>query len=68
MSVVETALKRPYIVVATLMVVTLTGIGAALRMPIDMSPEIDISVVAVVWTYNGKSAEDMQNRILTLHQ
>jgi multidrug efflux pump subunit AcrB len=22
----------------------------------------------VVWTYNGMSAQDMQNRILTLHQ
>ncbi len=44
------------------------GIGAALRMPIDIFPEIDIPVVAVVWTYNGMSAEDIQNRILTLHQ
>src|ERR1700674_699737 len=37
-------------------------------MPIDIFPEIDIPVVAVVWTYNGMSAQDMQNRILTLHQ
>ena len=68
MSVVETALKRPYTVVAILILVTLMGIGAALRMPIDIFPEIDIPVVAVVWTYNGMSAKDIQNRILTLHQ
>lgn len=68
MSVVELALKRPYTVVATLILITLMGIGAALRMPIDIFPEIDIPVVAVVWTYNGMSAEDIQNRILTLHQ
>jgi multidrug efflux pump subunit AcrB len=68
MSVVETALKRPYTVVATLILITLLGIGAALRMPIDIFPEIDIPVVAVVWTYNGMSAEDIQNRILTLHE
>ena len=68
MSVVETALKRPYTVVAMLILVTLMGIGAALRMPIDIFPEIDIPVVAVVWTYNGMSARDIQNRILTLHQ
>ena len=37
-------------------------------MPIDIFPEIDIPVVAVVWTYNGMSAEDIQNRILTLHE
>ncbi len=68
MSVVEIALKRPYTVVAVLILVTLMGIGAALRMPIDIFPEIDIPVVAVVWTYNGMSAQDIQNRILTLHQ
>ena len=68
MSVVELALKRPYTVVATLILITLMGIGAALRMPIDIFPEIDIPVVAVVWTYNGMSAEDIQNRILTLHE
>src|SRR5258708_5780797 len=44
------------------------GVGAALRMPIDIFPEINIPVVAVVWTYNGMSAQDIQNRILTLHQ
>jgi multidrug efflux pump subunit AcrB len=68
MSIVETALKRPYTVVAMLILISLMGIGAALRMPVDIFPEIDIPVVAVVWTYNGMSAQDMQNRILTLHQ
>jgi multidrug efflux pump subunit AcrB len=68
MSVVEFALKRPYTVAAVLILITLMGVGAALRMPIDIFPEIDIPVVAVVWTYNGMSAEDMQNRILTLHE
>src|SRR5579863_5014301 len=68
MSVVEIALKRPYTVVASLILITLMGIGAALRMPVDIFPEIDIPVVAVVWTYNGMSARDIQNRILTLHE
>jgi multidrug efflux pump subunit AcrB len=68
MSVVEIALKRPYTVVAMLILISLMGIGAALRMPIDIFPEIDIPVVAVVWTYNGMSAQDIQNRILTLHE
>jgi multidrug efflux pump subunit AcrB len=68
MSIVENALKRPYTVVAVLILVSLLGIGAALRMPVDIFPEIDIPVVAVVWTYNGMSATDIQNRILTLHE
>src|ERR1700674_857953 len=68
MSIVETALKRPYTVVAMLILISLMGIGAAWRMPVDIFPEIDIPVVSVVWTYNGMSAQDIQNRILTLHE
>jgi multidrug efflux pump subunit AcrB len=35
---------------------TLMGVGAALRMPIDIFPEIDIPVVAVVWTQRNERA------------
>jgi multidrug efflux pump subunit AcrB len=68
MSVVVFVLRRPYTVAAALMLICLLGAVAALRMPIDIFPEIDIPVVSVVWTYSGMSAEDMQNRILTLHE
>jgi multidrug efflux pump subunit AcrB len=68
MSVVSFVLKRPYTVVAVLILICLLGAGAILRMPIDIFPEINIPVVSVVWTYSGMSAEDMQNRILTLHE
>src|SRR5271156_4933008 len=68
MSIVEAALKRPYTVVAVLILICLMGIGEALRMPVDIFPRMDIPVVSVVWTYAGMSAEDMQNRILTLHE
>ena len=68
MSLVAFVLKRPYTVPAVLILVTLLGLGAAFRMPVDIFPEIDIPVVSVVWTYNGMSAQDMQNRILTLHE
>src|SRR5580704_16382712 len=62
------ALNRPHTVVSMLILVCLLGGGAFLRMPTDIFPEIDIPVVSVVWTYNGVSAEDMQNRILQLHE
>jgi multidrug efflux pump subunit AcrB len=68
MSFVTAVLRRPYSVVAILILVCLLGIGEALRMPVDIFPEIDIPVVSVVWTYSGMSAEDIQNRILTLHE
>ena len=62
------ALRRPYTIVASLILVCLMGIGAGLRMPVDIFPEIDIPVVSVVWTYQGMSAPDIRDRILTLHQ
>ena len=68
MPLVAYVLRRPYTVVAALILVCLLGIGAALRMPIDIFPEINIPVVSVVWNYQGMSATDIQNRILTLHE
>ncbi len=68
MSFIRSVLKHPYSVVSLLILVSLLGVGAATRMPIDIFPEINIPVVSVVWTYNGMSAADIQNRILSLHQ
>src|SRR5690349_22060921 len=68
MSFVRFVLGRPYTVVAVLILICLLGVGAALRMAVDIFPEINIPVVSVVWTYNGMSPEDIQNRILTLHE
>jgi multidrug efflux pump subunit AcrB len=68
MSVAGFALKRPYTIAAVLALICILGVGSVLRMPTDIFPEIDIPVVAAVWTYNGMSADDMQNRILSLHE
>src|SRR5215471_9373918 len=68
MSLAQYVLKRPYTVVSLLMLVGLLGLGEALRMPIDIFPKMDIPVVSVVWTYAGMNAQDIQNRILTLHE
>ena len=68
MSVVSFVLKRPYTVVSLLILVCMLGLGAALRMPVDIFPEINIPVISVVWTYTGMSAEEIQNRILVKHE
>jgi multidrug efflux pump subunit AcrB len=61
-------LRRPYTVVAGVILLCILGTGAALRMPVDIFPEINIPVVSVVWTYAGMTPLDIQNRILTLHE
>lgn len=68
MSLVQYVLKRPYTVVAFLILIGLLGLGESLRMPVDIFPEMDIPVVSVVWTYAGMDAQNVQNRILTLHE
>jgi multidrug efflux pump subunit AcrB len=67
-SLVQYVLRRPYTVVALLILIALLGIGEALRMPVDIFPKMDIPVCSVVWNYAGMSATDIQNRILTLHE
>jgi multidrug efflux pump subunit AcrB len=68
MSLVRYILGHPYTVAALLVLIGLLGMGEALRMPIDIFPEMDIPVCSVVWTYAGMDAVDIQNRILTLHE
>jgi multidrug efflux pump subunit AcrB len=68
MKIVAFVLKRPYTVLSVVILVVLLGTLAVLRMPTDIFPEIDVPVVSVVWTYNGMSAEEIQNRILVKHE
>ena len=68
MFLAQYVLRRPYTVVAVLLLIGLLGIAEALRMPVDIFPEINIPVVSVVWTYAGMDAQDIQNRILTFHE
>lgn len=68
MSVAGLSLKKPYTIIAAVVLVCLLGSLAITRMPIDIFPEINIPVVSVVWTYNGMAADEIQNRILVKHE
>jgi multidrug efflux pump subunit AcrB len=68
MELVKFVLQRPYTVAAGVILLCIIGAGSALRTPIDIFPEINIPVGAVVWNYVGMNPLDIQNRLLTLHQ
>src|SRR5690348_9149310 len=68
MSVARFALRRPYTIAAGVILVVILAFGAAKRMAMDIFPEIDIPVVAVIWAYGGMNAPEIQDRILTLFQ
>ena len=49
-------------------VMVLMGVLSMRSMQVDIFPAIDIPVVAVVWTYPGLSAEDMEKRVVLLSE
>lgn len=65
MWIVKLALRRPYTFVVAALLVGLLGGVTIVRMSTDIFPEIDLPVVSVIWTYNGISAEEMAQRIVT---
>ncbi len=65
MWIVRLALRRPYTFVVAALLIALLGAVTVVRMSTDIFPEIDIPVAAVIWTYNGISAEEISQRIIT---
>ncbi|MDB5380073.1 MAG: Cation/multidrug efflux pump, partial [Rubritepida sp.] len=65
---VRIALTRPYTFVVMAVMIVIGGVLAAIRTPADIFPAIPVPVVAIAWTFNGLSAEDMSGRILTPYQ
>jgi multidrug efflux pump subunit AcrB len=68
MWLVRLALRQPYTVAILSFVLVLMGWLAARSMLVDIFPVIDIPVVAVVWTYPGLSAQDMESRVVLLSE
>ena len=68
MWIVRLALRRPYtFVVAALALLLLTPV-VLLRTPTDIFPSINIPVVSVIWQYAGLNAQEMEQRILYIHE
>jgi multidrug efflux pump subunit AcrB len=66
--IVRIALRRPYTFIVMAMLILLSGLGAALRTPIDIFPNINIPVVAVVFSYTGLPPDDMAGRVVTFYE
>src|SRR6201997_401149 len=59
------ALRRPYTFIVAALLILLIGTFAALRMPVDIFPSIDIPIIGVAWQYQGLPPDQMAGRILT---
>ena len=64
MWIVRLALRRPYTFVVMSLLILILGVLAVYTTPIDIFPNIDIPVLAVVYGYPGLSAEDVSQRLV----
>jgi multidrug efflux pump subunit AcrB len=66
--IVRFALKYPHIFYVVAVLILFLGVTAAVVMPTDIFPEIDIPVVSVIWQYTGLSTTEMEQRFTTYAQ
>jgi len=65
MWIVRLALSRPYTFIVMAIVIVLLTAVVVPRTPTDIFPEINIPVIATVWTYSGLQPQEMEQRITT---
>jgi multidrug efflux pump subunit AcrB len=65
LAIVRIALKRPYTFIVAALLILLGGVFAALRMPVDIFPSINIPIIAVAFQYQGLPPDQMAGRIIT---
>jgi multidrug efflux pump subunit AcrB len=68
MWIVRLALRRPYTFVVMSLLILILGTLAVYTTPIDIFPNIDIPIVAVVYGYPGLSAEDISERLVVIYE
>ena len=68
MWIVRIALDRPYTFVVLALLILILSPLVILRTPTDIFPNINIPVIAVVWTYTGLNAEEMEGRLTTSYE
>jgi len=65
---VQLGLRHPYLIAVLSILIGIFGLFSADRMATDIFPEINIPVVAAVWTYTGMPPEDLKSRVLDVHE
>src|ERR1700733_1091860 len=65
LGIVRLALNRPYTFIVVALLILIIGSLAAIRMPVDIFPSINIPIIGVAWQYQGMPPSDMAGRINT---
>jgi multidrug efflux pump subunit AcrB len=65
LALVRIALNRPYTFIVAALLILLMGTLAALRMPVDIFPSINIPIIGVAFQYQGLPPDQMAGRVIT---
>jgi multidrug efflux pump subunit AcrB len=68
LGIVRFALKFPHTFYVVAALILFLGVTAAIEMPTDIFPEINIPVVSVIWQYTGLDTTEMEQRVTTYSQ
>src|SRR4051812_5199353 len=64
MWIIRLALNRPYTFVVAALLLLLVTPFVLVKTPTDIFPSINIPVVSIIWSYNGLSAREIEQRII----
>ncbi|HET9838408.1 MAG TPA: efflux RND transporter permease subunit [Candidatus Angelobacter sp.] len=65
MWIVRLALRRPYTFIVMALLILILSPIVITRTPVDIFPEINIPVISVIWQFQGMSAQEMAERIVS---
>ena len=68
MWIVRLALNKPYTFIVASILILVMGFTSIATTPTDIFPNIDIPVVTVIWSYQGLSAKEMEQRVTTFSE
>ena len=60
----EKLIARPVLVTVVALILCVLGIAAALRVPVQMIPDLDLRVISVRTTWPGATPQDVEKEIL----
>ncbi len=63
MSLYSSAVKRPIMTILCFVAVTIMGLFSLYTLPIDLYPDIDTNTIMVMTTYQGASAQDIEQNV-----
>ena len=63
MSIYSSAVKRPIMTTLCFVAVTILGLFSLAKLPIDLLPDIETNTILVMTTYQGASAQDIEQNV-----